>query len=225
MCAALAHVAAAHGADGWGGSIGAVSDYAHRGLSQTRGDPALQIGVFRELPANWSVGAGASMVDFGEWADATYEVNVNLTHTWMLGERWSAQASYTRYLYPGERGDYDYDEWTASLNYRQRMTATIAMLPEGSTYGYGMTAGRAMSYELATLQPVSERWSLVGGAGYYDLHESFRTGYWFWSAGFAFAWDALQLDLLHIDTDAVAVRLFGRERAGSRWSAALMWKF
>lgn len=215
------------GAQDWGGSVAAVSDYAARGLSQTRGDPSLQAGVYRMLPHGWSIGAAAASVDLGDWIDASYELNVNLARSWTLGERWSAQASYTRYLYPGERGDYDYGEWTGSLSYRDLVTATVAYFPDISIYSRGMTAwsAEALAIELSVLQPVSEHWSLLAGVGYYDLPDAFATGYRFWSAGLAFSWNALQLDLLHIDTDDTAERLFGPERAGSRWSAALMWKF
>ncbi len=213
--------------DGWGGSLAALSDYASRGLSQTRGDPAVQVGAYRQLGAGWSLGAGASSVDLGDWIDAKYELTASLTHTWTLGERWSAYASYTRYFYPGERGDYDYGEWNGSLSYRNLITATVAFFPDASIYSHGTTAWRenAMSFELAALQPVTERWSLFGGVGYYQLPDVFDAGYWFWSTGVAFSWNALQLDLVRIDTDSTAMRLFGPDRAGDRWSAALMWKF
>lgn len=212
--------------DPWGGSVVAVSDYASRGLSLTRGDPALQAGVFRRVGA-WSLGAAASTVDLGDWVDASYELSANLTRTWALGEAWSVYAAYTRYLYPGEYGEYDYSEWTGSLSYRNLVTATLAYFPDATFASRGMPSepDDAMSYELATLQPLTERWSFLAGLGYYELPDRFDTGYWFWSTGFAFSWNALQVDLVHIDTDSKAVQLFGSERAGNRWSAALMWKF
>ena len=214
-------------ADRWGGSVAALSDYVTRGLSLTRGDPAAQVSVYRQFGTGWSIGGAASTVDLGDWIDATHELSATLARSWTLGERWSAYASYTRYIYPGERGDYDYGEWTASLSYRSSFTATFALFPDASIYSRGRTAWRenAMSFELATLQPVTERWSWLAGVGYYELPRPFDTGYWFWSAGFAFAWNALRLDLVHIDTGSTATRLFGSERAGNRWSAALMWTF
>src|SRR5690606_38869666 len=214
-------------AQDWGGSIAAVSDYVTRGLSQTRGDPSLQAGVHRTFPHGWSLGAGAATVDLGDWIDANYELNLNVARTWTLGERWSAQLSYTRYIYPDERGDHDYGELAGSLSYHDLLTATIAYFPHVSVYSRVTTAwsAEALAIELSALQPVSERWSLLGGMGYYELPDPFRKGYLFWSLGLAFSWNALQLDLLRIDTDRTARQLFGTDRAGSRWSAALMWKF
>jgi uncharacterized protein (TIGR02001 family) len=236
-CAAIAcsSAAAARAEDTWGGTVAAVSDYVYRGISQTRGAPTFQIGAYKQFGDRWSAGIWGSAVDFGDWVDATYEINATLVRAWPLGERWFAQTSYTRHIYLGDRSgyaehydhddDYDYDEWLASLTYRGRLTATIAFSP--SSYRVGMTDGRtdSISYELTLLQPLSAFWSLTAGAGHLDLREPVGSGYWFWSAGFAFSWESLHLEVLRIDTDSGAERLFGKERASGRWTAALMWNF
>lgn len=236
-CAAIACTSsgAVHAEDAWGGTVAAVSDYVYRGISQTRGAPTLQIGAYKQFGDRWSAGIWGSTVDFGRWVDATYELNATLVRAWPLGEHWSAQTSYTRHIYLGDRNDYgpdddydfgyDYDEWLASLTYRDRVTATIAFSP--SSYRAGMTARRtdSISYELTLLQPLSALWSFTAGAGHLDLRESFGSGYWFWSAGFAFCWESLQLEVLRIDTDSAAERLFGEERSSGRWTAALTWNF
>jgi uncharacterized protein (TIGR02001 family) len=211
----------------WGGAVAAVSDYAYRGISQTRGAPALQVGLYRELPGGWSVGAWGSNVDFGRWNDTTYELNAHLTCFWSLADDWSAQLTYTRYFYTDQRAGYDYDELLASLTYRQRVTATIAWSPNVSLYSPGTMAWerQATSYELTVLQPIGPRWSLTAGAGHYDLTDLFDDGYWYWSAGIAFAWDSLQLDIVHIGTDHTARRLFVEDTTGSRLSAGLTWRF
>ena len=234
-CAAIAccSAVAAHAEDTWGGTVAAVSDYVYRGISQTRGAPTLQIGAYKQFGDRWSAGIWGSTVDFGDWVDATSELNATLVRAWPLGERWFAQTSYTRHIYLGDRSgydhdydyDYDYDEWLASLTYRDRVTATIAFSP--SSYRVGMTAGRtdSISYELTLLQPLNALWSFTAGAGHLDLREPFGSGYWFWSAGFAFCWESLQLEVLRIDTDTGAEQLFGEERSGGRWTAALIWNF
>jgi len=65
-------------------------------------------------------------------------------------------------------------------------------------------------------------WSVYAGAGYYDLRDLVDTGYWYWSAGVAFTYQSMQVDLLHIDTDDTAKRLFD---SSPRWTAALTWRF
>jgi uncharacterized protein (TIGR02001 family) len=234
-CAAIAcgSPAAAHADDTWGGNLAAVSDYVYRGISQTRGAPTLQIGAYKQFGDRWSAGIWGSNVDFGDWDAATYEINATLVRAWPLAERWVAQTSYTRHIYVGERSGYgqhyddDYDEWLASLTYRDRMTATIGFSPGFSPYGADMATGRtdAISYELTLLQPFGELWSFTAGAGHLDLRESLGTGYWFWSTGVALSWQSLQIEVLRIDTDARAERLFGEERSRGRWTASLMWNF
>jgi uncharacterized protein (TIGR02001 family) len=215
------------GADGHGGSLAVLSDSVYRGISQTQGAPAVQAGLYREVAAGWSVGGTFSTVDLGTWIDATYELSGSLTRAWPIGETWSAKASYVYYLYPQEKGEYDYEEWHGSLTYRHRLTATVGYSPNASIYSHGYTVGKqsAMSYELSGLHPLGPHWSATAGLGYYDLHDAVSEGYRFWSAGLLFSWDSIQLDLLRIDTDSTALQLFGPERAGGRWSAAVMWKF
>ena len=210
-----------------GGSLTVVSDSVYRGLSQTRGQLAIQVGAYGQFAQYWSIGAALSSVDLGDWIDASYEISASLNRDVLISDHWSARASYVYYSYPEDRGEYDYEEWIATLTYRDRISATIAYSPNASIYSYGRTTSRksATSYELSALHPISERWSAVAGLGYYDLSEAFDTGYRFWSAGLLFSINSLQLDLLRIDTDSTALRLFGSERAGGRWSAAIMWKF
>lgn len=209
------------------GSLALLSDSVYRGVSQTRGQPALHAGAYRELGSRWSVGVGLSTIDPGTWVDASFELNGSISHLWVFGEDWSANAAYVYYLYPDARSEYEYQEWIGSLTFRSRLTATIAFSPNISVYSYGyMTSEEpAVSYELSTVHPFGEHWSAVAGIGYYDLHEVVGAGYLYWSAGLLFSWRSFQLDVLRIDTDSTARQLFGSDRAGGRWSAALMWKF
>ncbi len=102
--------------------------------------------------------------------------------------------------------------------------ASIAWSPNTSKHTYWgfISEKRALAYELSLLQPLDPNWSLCAGVGYYDLRDLVDTGYWYWSTGIAFTWQGMQIDLLHIDTDATATRLF---ESDSRWTAALTWRF
>ena len=109
---------------------------------------------------------------------------------------------------------YDYDEVSASVSYQQRATASVSWSPNTSKHTYwGFVWDRqALAYELSLLQPLHPRWSAYAGVGYYDLHDLVDTGYWYWSTGLAFTWQGMQVDLLHIDTDSTASRLFDRRQ-------------
>lgn len=221
-------ILAAQARDGWGGSVAVTTDYIYRGISQTSGNPAAQGGVQLQSPAGWTVGLWGSNVDFGSAVTPGYEIDLHAERAWSLGPDWSAQLGLIHYEYPDDRRtDYDYDELTASLSFQQRITASVGWSPNTSRFGAGRVARdrRALSYELTLLQPVIAHWSLCAGAGYYDLDDLFGAGYWFWNAGVTFNWEALQLDLSRIDTDATAERLFGYRVTGSRWTAAFTWRF
>jgi uncharacterized protein (TIGR02001 family) len=213
----------------WGGSIAITTDYVYRGLSQTGNHPAAQAGIQFHAPSGWNVGMWGSSVDFGADVGNAFEVDLHAGYGWALSQDWSAQVGYVHYAYLQDaEGGYDYDELTASVSYQQRVTASVAWSPNTSKHDSDwnfVSDKQALAYELAVLQPLHPRWSVCAGVGYYDLHDLFDIGYWFWSAGLAFNWQGMQVDLLHIDTDSTGDRLFAQQGSGSRWTAALSWRF
>jgi uncharacterized protein (TIGR02001 family) len=207
------------------GSLAVTTDYLYRGLSQTDGQPAAQAGVQFRSPSGWNAGMWGSSVEFENGSGIAYELDLHTGYSWALSPDWSMSIGYVHYAYlDDEDAGYDYDEISASVSYQQRATASIAWSPNTSKHTYWgfISDKQALAYELALLQPVAPRWSLCAGVGYYDLSHLVDTGYWYWSAGFAFTWQGMQVDLLHIDTDDTAARLFD---GGSRWTAALTWRF
>jgi uncharacterized protein (TIGR02001 family) len=207
------------------GSLALTTDYIYRGLSQTDGQPAAQAGVQFHSLAGWNAGLWGSSVDFQNGSGNAYELDLHAGYAWSLNPDLSMQLGYVHYAYlADDDAGYDYDEVSASVSYQQRATASIAWSPNTSKHTYwGFIAEkRALAYELSMLQPLHPRWSLCAGVGYYDLRDLVDTGYWYWSAGLAFNWQSMQVDLLHIETDDTARHLFD---AGSRWTAALTWRF
>lgn len=207
------------------GSVAVTTDYIYRGLSQTAGQPAAQAGVQLHSSSGWNAGMWGSSVDFQNGSGVAYELDLHAGYAWSLSPDWSMSLGYVHYAYLNDDDSgYDYDEVNASLSYQQRATASIAWSPNTSKHTYWgfISEKQALAYELSLLQPLYTRWSLCAGVGYYDLHDLVDTGYWYWSTGVSFNWQGMQLDLLHIDTDSTAARLFD---GGSRWTAALTWRF
>lgn len=217
---------AAGAAERFGGSVAITTDYIYRGLSQTEGQPALQGGLRLTSGQGLSAGVWASSVEINH--ESTYELDLHAAFSFPIAPDWSAQIAYVHYAYPGWDGaDYDYDELIGSLSYQQRLTAHLAWSPNTARYGNErlVRSEPSVAYELSLVQPLGPRWSLSAGVGYHDLDELFDRGYWFWNAGFVLTWQSMQLDLMHIGTDATARRTFGSEIAGARWIAALTWRF
>lgn len=228
LSTAMLSAASASAADGIGGSAAVASDYQFRGVSRTRDNPALQAGVDWRSSSGWNAGMWASTVSFDEGLGPKYEIDLHIGRAWALNPDWSAHVVWTHYYYPDDSGfDYDYDELSASLSFQQRVTATIAWSPNTTLFGYDRIVRDkpAAAYELAVMQPVASRLSLVAGAGYYDLHQLFGVGYWYWSAGLVFSFNALQLDFMRIGTDEKAQHLFEYAAGRGQWTAALSWRF
>jgi uncharacterized protein (TIGR02001 family) len=216
-------------ADHWGGSVAVTTDYIYRGISQSGEQPAGQAGLQFQSASGWNAGIWGSSVDFGSnGGGSAYEVDLHAGYAWSLNPSWSAQANMVHYAYlRDDDSRYDYDELSASISFQQRVTASVAWSWNTSRRSLRGAAWerQALAYELALLQPLHPHWSLSAGVGYYDLQDLFDTGYWFWSTGITFNWQGMQVDLLHIDTDSTARRLFGPDKTRGRWTAALSWRF
>ena len=115
---------AAHAGIRWTGSLAVTSDYIQQGLSQTRGEPALQGGLRAEIDQRRTVGAWASQIDRYHGQSASTEIDVYAARAWRLSPQWVSTVTATHYFYPNDTpyANYDYDEIAASLGYRSTVT-------------------------------------------------------------------------------------------------------
>ncbi len=212
----------------WDGSLALTSDYLRQGLSQTRGEPALQGGVRATLDERWTVGAWASGIE--RYAGSSdIEIDVYAARAWRIAPEWVASVTATHYFYPDDTRyvSYDYDELTASLGYRSMLFATVAWAPNYTDFSYrGIATDRsALSYELSATQPILRGWSGTVGAGYRDLSDLFDDCYWYGHAGLMLAAKHFTVHLTYTYVDSAARQLFGRERADIAWSGTVIWRF
>lgn len=227
--ASFAIVADARAELDWSGSLALTSDYLQQGLSQTRGEPALQGGVRAALDERWTVGAWASSIDRYAGSDDTIEIDLYAARAWRITPEWIASLTATHYFYPGDTRyvSYDYNELTASLGYRSMLFATVAWAPDYTDFSYrGLAADRsALSYELSASQPILRGWSGNLGVGYRDLGDLFDECYWYGHAGLTLTAKHFTLHLTYTYVDAAARQLFGHERADIAWSGTIIWRF
>lgn len=218
----------------YGGHVAVTTDYVLRGVSQTRGAPAVQADLHYTTANGWFAGAWASTVDLNPGAGATLELNAYAGRSWPMGESWNARLAAVHYAYPNDNAslgydylDYDYDELTASFAFRDRLSASISWSPNTSRYSrYYVARDRtAYTYDLVGRWPLDGPFSANGGIGYYDLDDLFDTGYGYWSAGVAWAMPHLQFDLGYYASAATAGELFGSESTGTRWALTVTWHF
>ena len=229
LLAALGLAAApALAAEGWGGSVGVVSDYVYRGLTQSDNRPALQGDLHYYSAGGWFAGGWVSSVKRSPLVSTSAELDAYLGHAWSGASPWSARLFAVHHAYPwDDPGHYDYTELSGSLAYADRAAVTVSFLPDASYDGPGHSvSGRAaLSYGLALHQPLWRALSANAGAGYYDMRWLAHSGYVYWNAGLAYAWGPLQLDLSWIGTGHTARELFYGEAPANRLVGTVLWRF
>ena len=220
-------IGTAHADVKWTGSLALTSDYVQQGLSQTRGEPALQGGLRAQLDEQWAVGAWASSIDRYAGPGASLEIDVYAGRAWRLTPEWATTITATHYYYPNDVARYEYDEVTASLGYRSTLFATVAWSPNYVDKSYrGVASDRsAISYELSANQPLVGGWSGSIGVGYRDLSDLFDEAYWYGHTGVMYSAQRLAVHLTYTYVDQAARHLFGHERAALAWSGTLIWRF
>lgn len=77
-----------------------VSDYRSRGISQTLGDPAAQLGATLQHSSGLYLGAWTSNVDFGDGLNTRQELDYYAGWYWQASEAVSLDLGYLRYSYP-----------------------------------------------------------------------------------------------------------------------------
>jgi uncharacterized protein (TIGR02001 family) len=81
-------------------TLGVVSDYRSRGISQSLGDPAAQAGATLLHSSGLYIGAWTSSVDFGEGFDTRQELEYYAGYFWQATEAISLDLGYIKYDYP-----------------------------------------------------------------------------------------------------------------------------
>jgi uncharacterized protein (TIGR02001 family) len=199
------------------------------GVSQTRGEPAVQADLHYQTSSGWFLGAWASSVDLNRGPGATVELNAYAGRSWPVSTSWNAKFTAVHYAYPNDTASlrYDYDELIGSLAFRDWILASVAWSPNTSRYSSrGVAIDRtAVTYDLAGRWPLFGPVVASGSAGYYDLDDLFGTGYGYWSAGVAVVLAHLQFDLGYFSAADRATDLFGPETTGARWSFTAAWQF
>ena len=115
-----------------GGSATVTSDYIFRGVSQTMGRPAIQASVDFEHDSGFYAYVWSTNVDFFPDAEiddgARTEIDLAAGYVAEIGDRWSIDTMFVRYVFPGTRSEYNYDynELMSTLRFDDRYGVTLA---------------------------------------------------------------------------------------------------
>ncbi|HEX6995113.1 MAG TPA: TorF family putative porin [Gammaproteobacteria bacterium] len=114
------------------GYVTVASDYRHRGLSESSGEPSIQFGADYQHASGFFAGAWAARIDY---AHPAHESSTRFKVGYYVGvskriARWSWTATAVRYTYPGLAYDYDYNELSATAGFRDRVFVTAAYIDD-----------------------------------------------------------------------------------------------
>ena len=96
------------------GEIGVSSDYMWRGMSQTDGKPALNIGAWQDVGKGFYVGAWASNVDFND--DTKIEYDLYGGYAFSKGD-FNLDVGYMSYRYDANSDSRNFEEKYVVLGY------------------------------------------------------------------------------------------------------------
>lgn len=210
------------------GSIGVITDYTFRGVSQTDEQPAVQIGLeyAREIGSVTPyVGIWGSNVNF---VDADWEIDLSAgLRGAAMGATWDLGLVYYAYPAASSSLNYDFAEFVGKLGYDfgpAVATLGLAYSPEffaKSGKGYYLQANLdvPLPWEVTATGHIGHQWiernAVFGAPDYMD-----------WSLGVAKDVMGVTLGLAYIDTDLSKSECFaGTSLCGARAIASATFKF
>lgn len=212
------------------GSIGASSDYVLRGISQNRGELALQGDVHLHFAPAWSVGMWASQVQL---LPGRHSVELDGYLQWQhpLNGDFDLAVSATHYAYPNDPRpiNYDYNELALALSWRDQLYATVAYAPAVNLFtSYGNIVERdrhVYTYELSAHRSLTAHLEALAGVGFYGPRDIDYASYTYGSASLGWHYGKWRADLAWIAVQRLEHRWFTQGKAGGPLTLSVAWSF
>ncbi len=213
----------------WSASLGATSNYVYRGISQTYGGSAAQLGVNYQSALGWFAGAWGSNVDPYPGGKSFEELDLYTGVIRPLGKDFTVQGTYTHYGYVHDPryANYDHNEISVAVAYLDLIAASVSYQPDATYYSQLGFAQRrsAVAYELTARRPLPKGFAVTAGAGYYDLHDLFGVGYWAGDLGLSYVYRRLTVEVRRFFCDYTAERLYEDASANRAWAVSAVLRF
>jgi uncharacterized protein (TIGR02001 family) len=199
----------------FGGYVALTTDYVKRGVTQSDGDPALQLGAEFSFDSGFYLGAWGSTVDINNGPTRQRDQEVNYYAGYVLSATDSLRffATAVTYVYPGQMGnvDYNYQEYSLTGNFDDRVWLEFAYSPDLYHTGYSST-----NIDLYAEWPINRNWAIGVGAGQYDTSDLTGESYQYWQLGITRSFRWADIDLRFHDTDSWVPIISSPDRAKSR---------
>jgi uncharacterized protein (TIGR02001 family) len=196
-----------------------TSDYVFRGVSYSDGHPTLQGGIDASLKSGVYLGFWASAVDISSGpAKRDFEMNYYFGWGYDVSANWTAGVNVVAYTYPGTIGpiDYDYREYSAVVNFRDRAWFEYSYSPD-----VFHTSRHTHNVEAYGEWPLTGQLLLGLGVGYYDVGALSGTGYAYWQLGVTRPFGRFSVDLRYHDTNRDVRFVSTPDRADARVALSL----
>lgn len=164
----------AFAAKNFSGSVTMVSDYLFRGVSQTRGDPAVQGTLDYAHPSGFYAGVFMSNAKFAT-TDIYLEFDqyVGFANTFP-NSKLGYDISFLNYTYPGTVTNYDYNEVWGSLSYPVGPVNLKLGVQYANNYFHVGTS--AINYELTASGDLPAGFSWSATVGRENINNEFKYG-------------------------------------------------
>lgn len=206
------------------GYVTLTSDYVRRGVTQSDGNPAFQIGTDFNFENGIYLGAWGSTVDIsgGPSRQRDIEVNYYVGYVFDASKFWQLSVGAVAYSYPGQTGnvDYDYEEYSLGGNFKDRVWLEVAYSPD--LYNTGLSS---TNVDLFAEWPIDSVWAIGGGAGYYDTSNLTGSSYRYWQLGVTASLKWADVDLRVHDTDKWVPIISTPDRAKTRLALTIQISF
>jgi uncharacterized protein (TIGR02001 family) len=182
------------------GLVSLSSEYIYRGLMQSDGDPAFQLGLDYGFDNGIFAGAWASTIDLRNAAgERDTELDFYLGYHYASEAPLSATITVLRYTYPGQTAShsYDYNELLLSTTWREQYSIELGYTD--NLYGLGQI-GR--HWELRSEWPVANAWVISAALGRNDISSIGVSEYLHWDLGASARFSRLVLDLRWYDNES-----------------------
>ena len=192
-----------------------TSDYVFRGVTYSDGYFAAQIGGDVTFDNGVYFGAWASSIDIEtpSGAERDLEVDYYLGYGLDLTDALTVGANVVAYTFPGAEGllDYDYEEYSLSINYMDRVWFEYSYAPDIFS-----TGTETHNYGLFSELPLGHQIVASAGIGYYDTSALSDDSYAYWELGVTREFERIAIDLRYHDADQWVSIFSSADRVESR---------
>ena len=193
----------------------ATTDFVWRGVTQSDGDPALQLGADLSIATGIYLGFWGSTIDIsnGPTRQRDTQVNYYIGYVAPSARDWSFGGHIVAYTFPGAESDIDYDylEIALTANYDDRLWFEYSYSDD--LYHSGR---RSHNFDIYAEHALAAAWTFGVGAGYYDVSSLTGSGYANWQLGVTHSIKRVDIDLRYHDTNQWVPIVSSAERADAR---------